>query len=85
MFRIETPEGLLDRITLQLPSGATISTLLDALELVHDPESMLLAVNRRVVHEDRELQEGDEIRLMPAIEGGASIERLWRSAEWAAQ
>ena len=81
MFRIETPEGLLDRVTLELPSGATVSALLDALELVHDPESMLLAVNRRVVHEDRELMEGDEVRLMPAIEGGASIERLWRTAE----
>ncbi|MFQ5409497.1 MAG: MoaD/ThiS family protein [Anaerolineales bacterium] len=71
-LRRETPDGMLDRLQLDLSPGATVAAVLAALDLSPDDEHVLLAVNGRVVAPDRPLADGDEVRLMPAMSGGQS-------------
>jgi hypothetical protein len=39
-----------------------------------NPESMLLVVNGRIAKIDQQLNEGDEVNLMPAISGGSGTQ-----------
>jgi molybdopterin converting factor small subunit len=66
-----TEQGMQDRLELELEPGATITSLLAALGISEDDESVMLVVNRRMVVSDHQpLADGDEVGLMPAISGG---------------
>lgn len=66
----QTPEGLVDRLDVNLPSGVTLAGLLQQLEIELAPEYLLLVINGRVADLDDIIREGDEVNLMPAISGG---------------
>ena len=70
ILRRETPEGVVDRLKLDLPAGATIQSLVERLEIKLRGEAILLVVNGKIVKEDQVLAEGDEVRLIPAVSGG---------------
>jgi molybdopterin converting factor small subunit len=70
-LRRTTEQGMQDRLELELEPGATITSLLAALGISEDDESVMLVVNRRMVVSDHQpLADGDEVGLMPAISGG---------------
>lgn len=71
ILRRETPEGIIDRLTLDLPQGTTIAAVLRQLEIGLRRESILLVVNGRIVKPEQSLAEGDELRLVPAMSGGS--------------
>jgi hypothetical protein len=51
--------------------------LLERLDIELSPEALLLAVNGRVAEPERELVDGDQVNLMPAISGGSG-----RTLDW---
>jgi molybdopterin converting factor subunit 1 len=68
---------------LDLPPGADVASALDTLAKKHDAMGALLpflqvAVNRSMSPWDRELDDGDEIALIPPVAGGSDPERLAR-------
>lgn len=67
-----TPDGLIDRIEITLPSGSTLADLLAALDFDLDLEQVLLVVNGRMANPSQPLAHGDQVNLMPAISGGNS-------------
>lgn len=58
------------RLVMELPEGSRLSDLLAALALPLPVHALLLVVNGRMVGEDEELQNGDQVNVMPALEGG---------------
>jgi sulfur carrier protein ThiS len=68
-LRRETPEGVIDRLQLELPEGAGAHALLDALGI--DPRrGVLVVVNEQLVRGDAPLSDGDHVRLVPPVSGG---------------
>ncbi len=63
-----------DRVRVQLPEPATVSDLLEAMEL--PPRSCVVALNREYVAGDRPIAAGDEVALIPPVSGGAEVARL---------
>ena len=58
-------------VTLDLPDGARVSDALAALRDVAPPElPLVMAVNREYVRDDRVLDPGDELALIPPVSGG---------------
>jgi len=51
--------------------AATVADVWPALGLGSEPEGLLYAVNREYAEPDRELQDGDEVALIPPVSGGA--------------
>jgi sulfur carrier protein ThiS len=70
VLRRKTAEGIIDRLELDLPPDATVADVLSALEVRLRRESILLVLNGRIVKPDQALEEGDELRLIPAMSGG---------------
>ncbi|MBN2548179.1 MAG: MoaD/ThiS family protein [Anaerolineales bacterium] len=66
----QTPQGLVNRLDLALPAGSTVGDVLKSLEIVMEPEALLLVVNRRWAELETVLQDQDELHLIPAISGG---------------
>jgi sulfur carrier protein ThiS len=71
ILRRETPEGIVDRVELDLPEGATVAEAVGRLEIKTRPRTMLLVVNGKIVPDDHVLAEGDELRLVPGVSGGS--------------
>jgi sulfur carrier protein ThiS len=71
ILRRETPEGIVDRVELDLPEGASVAEAVAQLAIERRPRTMLLVVNGKIVAEDRLLAEGDELRLVPGVSGGS--------------
>jgi len=71
ILRRETPEGIIDRVTLDLPPRTTVGEAVRRMEFPTRPRTMLLVVNGKIVQEDHALAEGDELRLVPGISGGS--------------
>lgn len=69
-LRRPTPDGYLNRLTVELEEGATVASLLDALGLDQDPQHLMILVNRRQVDLDHVLSDGDEVHLFPPLSGG---------------
>jgi sulfur carrier protein ThiS len=65
-----SPNGLIRRLEVELPPGATLKELLTREGIVVDDENFLLVVNSRNVEPDQVLNDGDEVDLIPAISGG---------------
>ena len=60
-------------MTLSLPDGARVSDALAALRDVAPPElPLVMAVNREYARDDRVLDAGDELALIPPVSGGAT-------------
>jgi len=66
----QTPEGLIDRVEVDLPLGSTLQDLITELEINYSLDSLLLVVNGRVAEPSLALKAGDRVNLMPAISGG---------------
>ena len=65
-------------ITLDLPDGARISDALAALREVAPPElPLVMAVNREYARDDRVLDPGDELALIPPVSGGSEGTLVW--------
>jgi molybdopterin synthase catalytic subunit len=59
-------------VTLSLPDGARVSDALAALGDVAPPElPLVMAVNREYARDDRVLDPGDELALIPPVSGGS--------------
>ena len=71
ILRRETPEGIVDRVELDLPEGSSVAQAVAQLAIERRPRTMLLVVNGKIVPEDRLLAEGDELRLVPGVSGGS--------------
>ena len=67
-----TDHGLVNRLLIELPDGAQLADLIEHLEIELEPEALLLAVNGRVADPERQLEDGDQVNLMPAISGGGA-------------
>ena len=70
ILRRQTPDGIVDRLRLELPAGASVATVLRQLEIGQRGETIMLVVNGGIVKADHPLADGDEVRLVPAISGG---------------
>jgi sulfur carrier protein ThiS len=70
VLRRKTPEGIVDRLELELPEGSTVHSLLDAADIELSGDALLLVVNGRIVKPEHVLAEGDQVRLVPAMSGG---------------
>ena len=58
-------------VTLELPDGARVSDAVAALGDVAPPElPLVMAVNREYARDDRVLDAGDELALIPPVSGG---------------
>ncbi len=74
-LRRSTPDGYQSRLTVELDQGATVASLLEALNLEVAPENLMILVNRRQVDLDDTLSDGDEVHLFPPLSGGLGISR----------
>lgn len=73
-LRLETPEGMVARLEMELEPGADIRSVLRALDMRQGGEALLIALNGRMAAPEDILTDGDELRLMPAMSGGARQE-----------
>jgi sulfur carrier protein ThiS len=69
-LRKETPQGIVDRLDLELEPGATMADVLARLEIRPRGGSVLMAVNEKLVKVGHVLHEGDQVRLVPSVSGG---------------
>src|SRR3972149_3850876 len=69
-LRKETPQGIIDRVDLELGRGATLADVLARLEIRPRGGSVLMAVNGNLVKADHVLNDGDQVRLGPSGSGG---------------
>jgi molybdenum cofactor biosynthesis protein MoaC len=73
-----------DRLSLELPEGASVAEALAALGRLPELEELIAAMpvraalNREYVGDDARLAEGDELALIPPVSGGASHAPLAR-------
>lgn len=65
-----TPQGVIDRLQVELEPGATVASLLERLRIQPGGRTLLLVVNGKLVQHDHVLADGDEVRLVPGISGG---------------
>jgi sulfur carrier protein ThiS len=70
VLRRETPQGVVDRVVLDLPEKSTVADALSELGIGQKGESILLVVNGRIVKRNHILEQNDELRLIPAVSGG---------------
>lgn len=56
---------------LELPAGARVADVWPRLGLGAEPAGLLYAVNRRYTDPQAELEDGDEVALIPPVSGGA--------------
>ena len=60
---------VVNRLSLDIPKGSRLQDVLDELQI--DPGlEMILAVNSEIAEEDAELEDGDQVSIIPSISGG---------------
>jgi len=62
-----------DRVQVELPDGARVADLLEAMELA--PRSCVVAINREYADAAAPVREGDEVALVPPVSGGSGVVR----------
>src|SRR5215203_3980096 len=80
--------GNRDHLSLALPNGRRVKDLVEHLdggypkigELIHK-KKVLVSVNQEIAHEETEIQDGDEVALLPPLAGGAPAEDQGRMDE----
>src|SRR3989440_11663933 len=73
MVRVRLFAGLRERAgwsEREVPDVTRVADVWPALGLGDEPTGLLYAVNREYAELDRELQEGDEVALIPPVSGG---------------
>ena len=70
ILQSQTPDGSMGRLVMELPEGSRLADLLAELALPIPADGLLLVINGRMAGEDDELQDGDQVNVMPALEGG---------------
>ncbi len=65
-----------DRVQVELPDGARVADLLEAMELA--PRSCVVAINREYADAGMAVREGDEVALVPPVSGGSGVVRSVR-------
>lgn len=70
-------------VTLDLPAGARVSDALAELDGLADGLPLVMAVNREYAPEDRVLDAGDELALIPPVSGGSLPPVGQAAAVWA--
>ncbi len=73
-----------DRLTLSVPSPATVGAALAVLAEAHPRIGLLIdntmvAVNQEYADRAQVLEEGDEVALIPPVSGGGQTSRISRS------
>lgn len=71
-LRLESPEGMISRLEMDLQPGSEVRAVLQELNLSHQEGALLIAVNGRVGMPEQVLSEGDVVRVMPPISGGGA-------------
>jgi len=76
MIRVRVFAGLRERAgwserSLDVPEGTTVAGVWGLLDLGEEPPGLLYAVNFEYAVEDRVLESGDEVALIPPVSGGA--------------
>jgi len=61
--------SIAEKLPVELPAGATVASLIQALQLPRD-QVKLVYVNGRLRADDALLQPGDEIGIFPPVGGG---------------
>jgi molybdopterin converting factor subunit 1 len=64
-------------LTLELPEGARVRDALDELVGIAEGLPLVMAVNREYAPEDRVLDPGDELALIPPVSGGSTRPAPW--------
>jgi MoaE-MoaD fusion protein len=64
-------------VTLELPDGASVRDALDSLSGLAEGIPLVMAVNREYADEDRVLDAGDELALIPPVSGGRTSPAPW--------
>jgi MoaE-MoaD fusion protein len=64
-------------VTLELPDGASVRDALDSLSGLAEGIPLVMAVNREYADEDRVLDAGDELALIPQVSGGRTSPAPW--------
>jgi MoaE-MoaD fusion protein len=66
-----------DELTLELPEGARVKDALGELDQLARGLPLVMAVNREYAPEERVLDPGDELALIPPVSGGATAAPAW--------
>lgn len=72
-LRRPTPNGLQNRLTVELEDAATVASLLETLAIDLAPEHLMVLIGQRRVYPGDTLEEGDEVHLFPPISGGRTL------------
>src|SRR5919106_900937 len=64
-------------VTLDLPDGARVRDAIDSLAGLAEGLPLVMAVNREYADEERELDPGDELALIPPVSGGETQAAPW--------
>lgn len=70
ILQIQTPEGLINKIQVDLPLNSSINDLINSLDIPFEADTLLIAVNHRTAAPDQILNNEDVVNLMPPISGG---------------
>lgn len=70
ILRRTTPGGTISQVTVSLPAHATMTNLLQVLEIDDPLDAILFVINNRSASVDQVIQPGDVVHLIPAISGG---------------
>jgi molybdopterin converting factor small subunit len=69
-LQIETPEGLVRNLSIEIDDGARLIDLVDILGIEADEAHTLFVVQGQIADLDHRLAEGDVVHFIPAISGG---------------
>ncbi len=74
ILQLQSPDGLIRQLELELPLASNLQDLLNHLDLPLKLDDILLVINTQTAELDQILQEGDEVHLIPALSGGGNCE-----------
>lgn len=66
----QTSDKIIRQLFVELPTNATLTSLLTQMGIQLDVENTLLVINGRTAELNQKLSDGDQVHLIPAISGG---------------